>query len=190
MENSWVSQKRNWQNITKKRIVGRPYLVKRLSSMVDCPRTENCLVFKGNVYNITPYLDFHPGGVDEIMKGAGIDATKLFQEIHAWVRKGKRSISITAENCLGEFCIDAGKMSGGSIDQQDSSKRSDHSPKQTDTHSTSIRFSSNRDEESTIIYLHHMCHTDQRQSLYAFGRFEETDCPSVHWWICSYHSYR
>jgi cytochrome-b5 reductase len=38
------------------------------------------------VYNITPYLDFHPGGVDEIMKGAGIDATKLFQEIHAWVR--------------------------------------------------------------------------------------------------------
>ena len=39
----------------------------------------------GNVYNITPYLDFHPGGVDEIMKGAGIDATALFQEIHSWV---------------------------------------------------------------------------------------------------------
>jgi cytochrome b involved in lipid metabolism len=39
----------------------------------------------GNVYNITPYLDYHPGGVDEIMKGAGIDATVIFQEIHAWV---------------------------------------------------------------------------------------------------------
>ncbi len=39
----------------------------------------------GNVYNITPYLDYHPGGVDEIMKGAGIDATAIFQEIHSWV---------------------------------------------------------------------------------------------------------
>ena len=39
----------------------------------------------GNVYNITPYLDYHPGGIDEIMKGAGIDATGLFQEIHSWV---------------------------------------------------------------------------------------------------------
>jgi cytochrome-b5 reductase len=43
---------------------------------------ERCL---GNVYNITDYLDYHPGGIDEIMKGAGIDATIIFQEIHAWV---------------------------------------------------------------------------------------------------------
>jgi len=39
----------------------------------------------GSVYNVTPYLDYHPGGVDEIMRGAGIDATVLFQETHAWV---------------------------------------------------------------------------------------------------------
>lgn len=37
------------------------------------------------VYNITPYLDYHPGGVDELMRGAGIDATVLFEEIHPWV---------------------------------------------------------------------------------------------------------
>jgi cytochrome-b5 reductase len=43
--------------------------------------------YLGNVYNITPYLDYHPGGIDEIMKGAGIDATTLFQEIHSWVNK-------------------------------------------------------------------------------------------------------
>jgi cytochrome-b5 reductase len=41
--------------------------------------------YLGNVYNVTPYLDYHPGGIDEIMKGAGIDATTLFQEIHSWV---------------------------------------------------------------------------------------------------------
>jgi len=44
-------------------------------------------LYLGNVYNITQYLDYHPGGVDEIMKGAGIDATALFQEIHSWVNK-------------------------------------------------------------------------------------------------------
>jgi cytochrome b involved in lipid metabolism len=44
-------------------------------------------LYTGNVYNITPYLDYHPGGVDEIMKGAGIDGTTLFQEIHSWVNK-------------------------------------------------------------------------------------------------------
>jgi cytochrome b involved in lipid metabolism len=32
------------------------------------------------VYNITPYLKFHPGGVDELMRVAGRDGTKLFSE--------------------------------------------------------------------------------------------------------------
>ena len=37
------------------------------------------------VYNITRYLKFHPGGVDWILKGAGRDCTVLFQKYHAWV---------------------------------------------------------------------------------------------------------
>ena len=37
------------------------------------------------VYNVTPYLKFHPGGLDWIMKGAGLDATSLFNKYHAWV---------------------------------------------------------------------------------------------------------
>lgn len=37
------------------------------------------------MYNITPYLDFHPGGRDELMKAAGRDGTKLFMEAHPWV---------------------------------------------------------------------------------------------------------
>lgn len=37
------------------------------------------------VYNVTPYLKFHPGGLDWIMKGAGLDATFLFNKYHAWV---------------------------------------------------------------------------------------------------------
>lgn len=35
-------------------------------------------VFYGKVYNITPYLRFHPGGEDELMRCAGRDGTRLF----------------------------------------------------------------------------------------------------------------
>lgn len=39
----------------------------------------------GNVYNVTRYLDFHPGGEEELMRGVGSDATDLFNQVHAWV---------------------------------------------------------------------------------------------------------
>jgi cytochrome-b5 reductase len=35
----------------------------------------------GKVYNMTPYMKFHPGGVDELMRGAGKDCTILFNEV-------------------------------------------------------------------------------------------------------------
>ena len=49
----------------------------------------------GKVYNITPYLDFHPGGVDEMMRGAGIEATKIFNEVHPYV-----NFRSMLKNCL------------------------------------------------------------------------------------------
>lgn len=39
----------------------------------------------GKVFNITPYIDFHPGGEKEIMKCAGSDGTFLFNKYHSWV---------------------------------------------------------------------------------------------------------
>ncbi|CCU81845.1 Heme/steroid binding protein [Blumeria hordei DH14] len=42
-------------------------------------------VLSGKVYNITPYLPFHPGGKPELLRCAGRDGTKLFAEIHPWV---------------------------------------------------------------------------------------------------------
>lgn len=34
---------------------------------------------------MTAYMDYHPGGWDELVRGAGIDATNLFNEVHRWV---------------------------------------------------------------------------------------------------------
>lgn len=42
-------------------------------------------VYQGKVYNISAYLDFHPGGRDELMKGAGRASDGLFAEVHPWV---------------------------------------------------------------------------------------------------------
>ncbi|CAF9928952.1 MAG: hypothetical protein GOMPHAMPRED_005266 [Gomphillus americanus] len=43
--------------------------------------------YQGKVYNLTPYLKYHPGGVGELLRGAGKvgEAERLFVEIHPWV---------------------------------------------------------------------------------------------------------
>ena len=35
----------------------------------------------GDVYNITHYLSFHPGGHSELMKAAGTDCTLMFNQV-------------------------------------------------------------------------------------------------------------
>ncbi|KAL8204359.1 hypothetical protein R6Q57_009982 [Mikania cordata] len=51
-------------------------------SEVKQHNTEDSMwtVLKGRVYNITPYMKFHPGGVDMLMKAVGKDCTALFME--------------------------------------------------------------------------------------------------------------
>ncbi|KAF6070316.1 Cytochrome b5-like Heme/Steroid binding domain family protein [Candida albicans] len=59
-------------------------------SLQDCWTCIN-----GKVYNITPYINFHPGGVEEIMKCAGKDGTSLFNKYHSWV-----NVDRMLENCI------------------------------------------------------------------------------------------
>lgn len=40
--------------------------------------------FTGVVFNVSRYLNFHPGGVPELMKGVGKDGTKLFDDV-SWI---------------------------------------------------------------------------------------------------------
>lgn len=42
-------------------------------------------VLQGKVYNLTPYMQFHPGGAAILMAVAGKDGTALFNKHHAWV---------------------------------------------------------------------------------------------------------
>jgi cytochrome b involved in lipid metabolism len=52
--------------------------------------------YQGKVYNISPYLPFHPGGEGELKRAAGKDGTKLFMEVHPWVNW---------ENMMGECMV-------------------------------------------------------------------------------------
>lgn len=47
---------------------------------------DDCwIAIRGKVFNVTAYLDYHPGGMDELMKGAGKNATSMFEDVHSWV---------------------------------------------------------------------------------------------------------
>ena len=48
---------------------------------VSCIERWRLSSVAGNVYNITAYVDFHPGGSAELMRGAGIDCSELFDEV-------------------------------------------------------------------------------------------------------------
>jgi cytochrome b5 len=44
---------------------------------------ESCwIVLSGKVYDVTDYLEEHPGGVNKIMEWAGKDATKAFKDVN------------------------------------------------------------------------------------------------------------
>lgn len=42
-------------------------------------------VVSGVVYNLSPYLRFHPGGAKILGAVLGKDGTKMFMKYHAWV---------------------------------------------------------------------------------------------------------
>ena len=46
-------------------------------------------VIHGRVYNLTPYLQYHPGGDEILLRAAGEDSSNMFDEVHAWVNAEK-----------------------------------------------------------------------------------------------------
>ncbi|XP_073781094.1 cytochrome b5 reductase 4 isoform X4 [Danio rerio] len=79
----WIRLTKSGQDLTGLR--GRLIEVtedelKKHNTKKDC---WTCI--RGMVYNLSAYMDFHPGGEEELMRAAGIDSTDLFDEVHRWV---------------------------------------------------------------------------------------------------------
>ncbi|CAG4956086.1 unnamed protein product [Parnassius apollo] len=64
---------------------GRVRIVCPAELKKHCTKDDAWLAIRGRVYNITHYLPYHPGGAEELMRGAGRDATELFDKIHPWI---------------------------------------------------------------------------------------------------------
>lgn len=57
------------------------------SSFFRTNRTDCWIAVKGQVYDVTPYLQEHPGGVAAIVMNAGKDATEDFEVRFKWICK-------------------------------------------------------------------------------------------------------
>ena len=57
---------------------------------------DGWIILRGKVYNITPYLAYHPGGSAIIENCLGKDATSLFDKYHSWVN---------IDNLVGDLLI-------------------------------------------------------------------------------------
>lgn len=53
----------------------------------------------GRVYNVTHYMDFHPGGDTELMRGVGQDGTNLFSQVGS-IAGSLEAVLMHTESCL------------------------------------------------------------------------------------------
>lgn len=64
---------------------GRPLEVFTMEQVAEHNTADDAwIVLNGNVYNMTMYVNYHPGG-KIIMSCAGKDGTHLFMRYHPWV---------------------------------------------------------------------------------------------------------
>lgn len=62
---------------------------------------DGWVVLGGKVYNISPYLRYHPGGAKVLKSALGKDCTALFKKYHAWV-----NYEMLLEKCFIGHVID------------------------------------------------------------------------------------
>lgn len=74
---------------------------------------DGWMVLHGKVYNIGPYIHYHPGGVNILGPSLGKDGSNLFEQYHRWVG---------IENLIGKLLI-------GYIDDSPQSQMSMPPPK-------------------------------------------------------------
>ncbi|MBN3311108.1 NB5R4 reductase, partial [Amia calva] len=75
-------------------------------------KVDDCWIcIRGLVYNVTPYMEYHPGGEQELMRAAGADGTDLFDQVHRWVNYE----SMLKECLVGRMAVNLGTMAKDSL---------------------------------------------------------------------------
>uniref|UniRef100_A0A183GPI7 Cytochrome-b5 reductase n=1 Tax=Heligmosomoides polygyrus TaxID=6339 RepID=A0A183GPI7_HELPZ len=76
----------DWVRLASSKILARKQMTVDHEELMKHNKRDDCWIhIYGQVYDVTSYLEFHPGGVPELMRAAGTDATDLFIQYHAWV---------------------------------------------------------------------------------------------------------
>lgn len=89
----WIRFSKETIDLAGNKGILRPITLDELSKH---DKEDDCwMAIFGKVYNVTPYMKYHPGGIDELMKGAGKNATDLFVQVHQWV-----NVQSMLEKCL------------------------------------------------------------------------------------------
>ena len=84
----WIRLTKSGKDLTGvggPRVGGKVREVTRQELRKHRKRNDAWMALNGAVYNVTHYMDYHPGGWDELVRGAGRDATDMFNEIHKYV---------------------------------------------------------------------------------------------------------
>ncbi|XP_071801639.1 cytochrome b5 reductase 4-like isoform X1 [Asterias amurensis] len=97
---------------------------------------------RGKVYNVTPYMKFHPGGEDEMMRGAGADGTSLFDDVHQWVN---------VESMLEKCYVGQLRKSIEIKDRLKDNKKEINHPKDTAPVNSDFKTPSNSKSEAAIV---------------------------------------
>jgi hypothetical protein len=128
--------RQDWMRLLRAR--GAQPVPRRITSAElakHCTRGDAWMAINGRVFDVTEYMEFHPGGVPELLRGAGKDATALFNSIHAWYVGGSARVLFTqpcggspsVERGLGEGALRKSERGGAAVVGPDHSSRSTHS---------------------------------------------------------------
>lgn len=64
---------------------------------------DGWIVLRGKVYNLSPYLVYHPGGDSILRPILGKDCTRLYDKYHRWVNEEKY-VSLCVCACIVSLC--------------------------------------------------------------------------------------
>jgi len=76
----------DWNNLARAADLAQgQHSTSRPLTMAEVRKRRDWCVIRGKVYDYSKYVPYHPGGSEELERGAGDDCTALFDEFHPWV---------------------------------------------------------------------------------------------------------